>query len=108
MIRPIESNLSLYTVDIKAHQAQTDAGAPMAQAAQQDEIARQAIYLAQTVQKTQETEGEVKIRDQERQRERGGGGKRGKRGNGEESDDAPELAEEAAALASDGHLNFLA
>jgi hypothetical protein len=106
MLRPIESNLSVYNVDQKASQIK-DPNAHQFQAMQQDEINKRTLQEAQTVQKNDKSEGEVRVRDRKDDRGREGGeDKRGrKRGN---SQDAPEGETDEASGAGDGHLNFLA
>jgi dsRNA-specific ribonuclease len=104
MIRPIETGMSLYSVDHKAHQAQNDPNAHLAQAAQQGEIVKNTIQQLQTVQKSPESEAEVKIRD--KNSERGRGGQKHKRGKGDAREDAPGAAENGGA--SGGRLDFLA
>lgn len=105
MLRPIESNLSVYNVDQKASQIK-DPNAHQFQAMQQDEINKRTLQEAQTVQKTDKSEGEVKVRD--RKDDRGREDKRGRKRDN--SQDAPEPEGEAgeASGTGDGHLNFLA
>jgi hypothetical protein len=103
MIRPIESNMSLYTVDHKAHQAQNAPDTHMAQAIQQNELIKRGLEQAQVVQKMPEAEGEVKIRDRESEKDRGGRGK--KRKKEEHPEKEPESGDSAP---SGGGLNFLA
>ncbi|MDR0652572.1 MAG: hypothetical protein LBG12_04600, partial [Synergistaceae bacterium] len=90
MIRPIESSMSLYTVDHKAHQAQNAPDTHMAQAMQQNELIKRNQEQAQTVQKMPEAEGEVKIRDRESDKNRDGRGKKRKK------DERPEEETETA------------
>jgi hypothetical protein len=103
MIRPIESSMSLYTVDHKAHQAQNAPDTHMAQAMQQNELIKHNQEQAQTVQKTAEPEGEVKIRDRESEKDKGGRGK--KRKKEERPEEEPEAGK---GTPSGGGLNFLA
>ncbi|MDR2779777.1 MAG: hypothetical protein LBB28_01480 [Synergistaceae bacterium] len=103
MVRPIEAGMSLYNVDHKAHQTQNDQGAHLAQAAQQGEIVKSTIHQLQTVQKSPESEAEVKIRD--KNSGRGGGGQKHKREKGDARDDKPETEEGGGAS---GRLDFLA
>ena len=104
MIRPIETNMSLYAVDHKAHQPQNDPNAPAALAVQQAEAMKKTQDQMSTVQKSPETEGDVKIRD--RDSEKNKGDQKRRRGN----DAGPE--EETDAQTKDdgdrGHLDFLA
>jgi hypothetical protein len=104
MIRPIESSLSLYTVDHKAHQAQNDPNAHAAQALQQDEIAKKTMQETFTVQKSPEADGEVKIRDGNSEKNKHDQRKKRKR------QDASDVEREAEATENTdgGHLNFLA
>ncbi|MDR0764583.1 MAG: hypothetical protein LBE65_03210 [Synergistaceae bacterium] len=106
MIRPIESSMSLYTVDHKAHQAQNAPDAHMAQAMQQNELIKHNQKQAQMVQKMPETEGEVKIRDGDSEKNKGGRGK--KRKKEERPEEEPETGKGAPSEASGGGLNFLA
>ncbi|MDR1966669.1 MAG: hypothetical protein LBQ36_08155 [Synergistaceae bacterium] len=106
MIRPIETNLSLYTADQKAHQMKNDPSAHQFQAMQQDEIVKDTMRQMNTVQKPPESDGGVKIGDRDSGKNKGGGKKK-KKGvltmadlDGSQEDE-PE-AEES------GHLNFLA
>jgi hypothetical protein len=102
MIRPIESNISLYNVDFKAHQMQNDPEAHTAQAMHQGELVKQTIKQAQTVQKTPESEGEVKIGERNPDRRQDGRGKKRRR-DGQDEEPASESS------ANDGGgLNFLA
>jgi hypothetical protein len=101
MLRPIESNLSLYSVDHKAHQAQNDPNAHQFQAMQQEEIVKRTTQQMNTVQKSPESEGEVKIRDRDPERERGGQKKKKKREGGAELSQEEEKS-------GNGHLDFLA
>jgi hypothetical protein len=103
MIRPIESNMSLYTVDHKAHQAQNAPDTHMAQAMQQNELLKQNQVQAQTVQKLPETDGEVKIRDRESEKNKGGREKKRKK------EELPEKeSENGDGTQGGGGLNFLA
>jgi hypothetical protein len=104
MVRPIETGMSLYSVDHKAHQAQNDPGAHLAQAAQQGEIVKNTIRQSQTVQKPPESEAGMKIRDKNSERDRNRQKK--KQGKGETRGDKPETAEDGDA--SGGRLDFLA
>jgi hypothetical protein len=106
MIRPIESNMSLYTVDHKAHQAQNAPDTHMAQAMQQNELIKHNQEQIQTVQKMPETEGEVKIRDRDSEKNKGNRGK--KRKKEEHHGEEPETSRGTPGGASGGGLNFLA
>jgi len=103
MIRPIESSMSLYNVDHKAHQAQNDPNAHAAQAVQQDDIEKRTMQEMITVQKSPEAEGEVKIRD--RDSEKSKRERQKKRGHGEKDESGQEADVEDD---KSGHLNFLA
>ncbi|MDR1578971.1 MAG: hypothetical protein LBS35_01330 [Synergistaceae bacterium] len=102
MIRPIESSMSLYTVDQKAHQTQNDPDTHMAQAMQQNELIKHNQAQAQKVQKMPEADGEVKIRDRESEKNRGDRGKKRKK------DEHPEEESKSGDGTSGGGLNFLA
>ncbi|MDR1138018.1 MAG: hypothetical protein LBK91_06820 [Synergistaceae bacterium] len=104
MIRPIETGMSLYNVDHKAHQPQNDPNAHLAQAAQQGEIVKKTAEQMQTVQKPPETEAEVKIRD--KNPERDNGGQKKKRENGDARGKASDAAK--GGETSQGRLDFLA
>lgn len=103
MIRPIESSMSLYTVDHKAHQAQNAPDTHIAQAMQQNELIKHNLEQAQTVQKTPESEGEVKIGDRESRKNRDDRGK--KRKKEERPEEEPETGH---GTRGGGGLNFLA
>jgi hypothetical protein len=103
MIRPIETGMSLYNVDHKAHQPQNDQGTHLAQAAQQGEIVKSTVQRLQTVQKSSESEAEVRIRDKNSERDRGR--QKHKREKGDTREDESGTAEEGAAA---GRLDFLA
>jgi hypothetical protein len=105
MIRPIESNMSIYTVDHKAHQAQNAPDTHVAQAAQQNELIKHNQEQAHTVQKTPESDGEAKIRDRDSEKNKGGRGK--KRKKEERPDEEPETGHGTPG-GSSGGLNFLA
>jgi hypothetical protein len=103
MIRPIESSMSLYTVDHKAHQAQNAPDTHMAQAMQQNELIKHHLEQAQVVQKTPESEGEVKIRDREPEKDKGD--RRKKRKKEEHPEEESKAGE---GTQTGGGLNFLA
>ena len=63
MIRPIETNMSLFTADHMAHHAKNDPNAHTTLAMQQAEAVKKAQDQLKTVHKSPESEGEVKIRD---------------------------------------------
>ena len=106
MIRPIETNMSLYALDQKAHQAQKDPGTHTVLALQQAEAVKKADDQLNTVQKSPETEGDVKIRDRDSEKNKRDRGKRRRRGNDAETESG------AGAPAKDGgeggRLDFLA
>jgi len=107
VIRPIETNMSLFTLDHKAHQAKNDPNAHTTLAAQQAAAEKKTHEQLNTVQKSPETEGDVKIRDKDSEKNRGDQRKRRRRDNddGEAEDDTTNLE---AKSAGDGRLNFLA
>lgn len=90
MVRPIESNMSLYNVELKASEIK-DPNASQFQAAQQTQSKKDMEHKAQSVQATEELEGEVKIRDKDSKRERDGDGKKKKKDGrpGEQQEDVP-------------------
>jgi hypothetical protein len=94
--------MSLYNVDHKAHQAQNDPNAHTALAMQQDEAVKKTMLKMNTVQRAPEAEGEVKIRD--RNSDKNKGGQHQRRGR----KDAPADEQEAESGDDGGHLNFLA
>ena len=103
MLRPIETNLSAYNADHKAHQMKDDQSSHQFQAMQQGETVKESLRQRQTVQKSPESDGEVKIRDRNSDKNRDGSGKRKKR------DSAPvEERQEKDDKESGGHLDFLA
>lgn len=69
MIRPIETNLSIFNVENKASQVK-DPNATQAQAMQQIDIKKDSEHQSQSVQAMEEAEGEVKIRDRKSRREK--------------------------------------
>jgi len=87
VIRPIETHMSLLTVDQKASQAQKDQGSHAALATQQAEAVKKADDQLKTVQKPQETEGGVKIRDKDSEKNRRDQRKRRRRDNDSEAED---------------------
>lgn len=106
MLRPIESNLSLYNVEQKASQIK-DPNAHQFQAMQHDEIVKSAQQQAQTVQTIEKSEGDVKVRErredpEERRRKK----KDRERGDGRGEDE--EARKGSDAPGSHGGLNFLA
>ena len=103
MIRPIESSMSLFNVDHKAHQAQNDPNAHAAQAMQQDEAVKKTAQQMNTVQKSPETEGDVKISDRESEKQKGGQRQKRRRDGTPEAKAAPDGGGDDG-----GHLNFLA
>ena len=112
MIRPIDTNMSLFTVDHKAHQAQNDPNAHTTLAAQQAEAMKKAENQMRAVQKSPEAEGEVKIRDKDSEKNRRDQRKR-RRGNNADTEDgaeaqAKDAGEAPAKDAGDGRFDFLA
>lgn len=69
MLRPIESNLSLYNVESKASQIK-DPNAHQYQAMQQSEMDKKSQLQAQTVQPAEKAEGGVRVRERKEDRER--------------------------------------
>jgi hypothetical protein len=95
--------MSLYNVDHKAHQAQNDPNAHAAQAAQQNEVIKNAALQRGTVQRVPEADGEVKIRDGGREKNKGD--QRNKR---RQDSSAEEEAEPERKVEDGGRLDFLA
>ena len=106
MIRPIETNMSLYAVDQKAHRAQSDPNTHTNLAMQQAEAIKKANEQLNTVQKSPETEGEVKIRDRDSEKNKRDQGKRRRRGDGDEAENGAGV--EAKDAGSKEHFDFLA
>lgn len=86
MIRPIETNMSLYNVEMKASEVK-DPNASQFQAAQQQQTKKEVEHQAQSIQPTDQTEGEVKIRDNNSKREQNDGGKKKKNSQQDESEE---------------------
>lgn len=106
MLRPIESNLSIYNVEQKASQIK-DPNAHQFQAMQHDEIVKSAQQQAQTVQTIEKSEGDVKVRErkddpEERRRKKKD---RDARGGGEKDDGQ---SADSGSSGSRGGLDFLA
>ena len=104
MIRPIETNMSLFAVDHKAHQPQNNPGAPAALAAQQAEALKKAHDQMNTVQKSPATEGDVKIRDRDSEKNKGEQRKRRRGHDTEEEAETDTQAKDGGG----GRLDFLA
>ena len=107
MLRPIESNLSLYNVENKASQVK-DPNAHQYQSMQQHEINVKAQIQAQTVQPTEKPEGDVKVREQNEERDRRGKRKNRKQGEPARDEESNNTAEEQKTFTSSGKLDFLA
>ena len=107
MLRPIESNLSLYNVENKASQVK-DPNAHQFQSMQQHEISVKAQIQAQTVQPTEKPEGDVKVRERKDERDGGGKGKNRRQSGSSDEQAAEEEKETGQAAAGSGRLNFLA
>ena len=105
MIRPIETNMSLYTVDHKAHQAQNDPNAHTVLAMQQAEAIKKTSDQLHTVQKSPETEGDVKVRDRDSEKNKRDK-KKHRRNNGADEETGTDI--EAKDDDGGGHLNFFA
>ncbi len=69
MIRPIDANLSLFNVDHMANQVK-DPNATHAQGAQQIDVKKESEQMSQSVHAPEETDGEVRIGDKERERKK--------------------------------------
>lgn len=67
MIRPIETNLSLFNADNMSNQIK-DPNATHAQGAQQVDVKKESEQMSQSVQATEHTDGKVKIGEKERER----------------------------------------
>ena len=105
MIRPIETNMSLFTLEQKAHQAKSDPNAHTNLAMQQAAAIKKNEDQLKIVQKSPESEGDVKISDKDSEKNRGDHRKRRRRGNdGEAEDDTEARAKDAGG----GSFDFLA
>ena len=108
VVRPIETNMSLYNVELKASEVK-DPNASQLQAAQQSLTKKDTEHQAQSVQATEQAEGEVKIRDREakREQERGGGKKKKASASGQIEEPEEEQVADRTPETSRG-FNFLA
>jgi hypothetical protein len=102
MLRPLDTNMSLFNVDNKAYHSHNDPNSHAVQAVQQDDIVKGTMRQMDTVQKSPETEGEVKIRDGNSEKNKGE--KRKKHSHDGKSAE-PESGHEEG---SSGRLDFLA
>jgi len=108
VLRPIESNLSIYNVEQKSSQIK-DPNAHQFQAMQNEELVKNAARQTQTVQTIEKAEGEVKVRERRedpedrhgRQKKRGGRGSLGE-------DETEEKQADENVSESGGGLDFLA
>jgi hypothetical protein len=108
MLRPIDSNLSIFTAEQRANQIR-DPSAHHVQTLQQDEIAKKTQHEAQSVQPANKTDEDMKVRDRKddgKEEERRNKKKRNSPGEPKESEDESETA--AANDASESRFNFLA
>ena len=103
MIRPIETNMSLFTLDHKAQQAQKDPDAHTVLSLQQAEAIKKADNQLNTVQKSPETEGDVKIRDKDSEKK-----KRDQRRRRRDNEAEAGGTDDEFKDGGDGHLDFLA
>jgi hypothetical protein len=104
VLRPIDSNLSILNSEQRASQIR-DPSAHHVQTLQQDEIAKKTEREKQTVQGTDRTDGDVKIKDRKDE------GKKDERRGKKKRDSLPETdeaEEKNASGASSGRLDFLA
>ena len=81
MIRPIETNLSLFNVDHMANQVK-DPNATHAQGVQQIDVKKESEQMSQSVHASEEADGEVRIGDKERERQKREAKKRKSKQNG--------------------------
>ena len=88
MVLPIESNMSLYNVELKASEVK-DPNASQFQGAQQSQTKKDTEHQAHSVQATEQAEGEVKIRDRDAKREQERGGKKKKGSQQDEPEEEP-------------------
>ena len=108
MLRPIETNLSLFNVEHRANQAK-EPNAHQFQVMQQEEISKRMQHEAQSVHPTEKVEAEVKVRERKDDRDKEDGKKKKKKNNS--FGQAEEIEEETVAQTastSSGGLNFLA
>lgn len=95
MVTPIESNVSIFNVDHMANQVR-DPNATHVMGAQQIDVKRESEQMSQTVQRQEETDAFVRVGDQERERERGGSGKKQRESGGQEDQEEPIVATNGA------------
>jgi hypothetical protein len=107
MIRPIESNISIYNVDHKAQQMKDDPSAHQFQAMRQGEIVKETVHQMQTVQKSPDSEGDVKIRDQNSDKNKNDRKKKKKNG-GDPGPEKEETKEAKEPKKGKERLNFFA
>jgi hypothetical protein len=88
VIRPIETNLSLFNVDHMANQIK-DPNATHAQGAQQIDVKKESEQMSQSVQVLDEADGEVRIGEKERQRQRQEERKKKMKKNAADEDELP-------------------
>jgi hypothetical protein len=88
VIRPIETNLSLFNADHMANQIK-DPNATHAQGAQQIDVKKESEQMSQSVQVLDETDGEVRIGEKERQRQRQEERKKKMKKNAAEEEELP-------------------
>jgi hypothetical protein len=105
VLRPIDSNLSILNSEQRANQIR-DPSAHHVQTLQQDELAKKVEHEKQSVQQTDKTDEDVKIKARKDERERGER-RGGKKRNFSPGADAPEEEKNAESPPTSG-LNFLA
>jgi hypothetical protein len=92
MLRPVEWQLSYYNVEQKAPQAR-DLQAAVLPAAVRQEAAEEADRTLHQVQESNESEGEVRVKDREEREGGSGGSPRGRKrskSEGKEAEGSPE------------------
>jgi hypothetical protein len=108
VLRPIDSNLSIFTAEQRANQIR-DPSAHHVQTLQQDEIAKKTQHEAQSVQPADKTDEDMKVKDRKdgrKEEERRNKKRRKFPDEPEKPEDESETA--AASDASKGRFNFLA
>ncbi|MDR3254623.1 MAG: hypothetical protein LBT31_03525 [Synergistaceae bacterium] len=107
MLRPIDSTISILNTDQKMHQVK-DPGAHQVQVVQQDEIAKRIQHEAQSVQHSDKTDEDTKIKDRG-DRNKGDRRNKKKRGQSQGADEQEAVAAPSEKVAAPGGgFNFLA
>jgi hypothetical protein len=106
VIRPIETNLSLFNVDHMANQIK-DPNATHAQGAQQIDIKKESEQMAQSVQAPEEADGGVRVGEKERQRQKQEERKKKTKKNAADEEESPAGSPDRTPETSRG-FNFIA